>query len=362
MIYIAWFVFVFTAIQFMVSLVNLLFAEKMHKGTEHSGRMVSVLIPARNEEKNIESLIKDMLNQPYQKIEIIIYDDQSEDNTAGIVSKYALQDNRIRLIHSKGLPHGWLGKNYACYILSKYAMGDYLLFLDADVRISGDIIQQAVSYSLKHKLGLISIFPRQLMLSWGEKFTVPVMNYILLTLLPLILVRKSKFTSLAAANGQFMFFEASSYKDINPHEQVKSNKVEDIAIARLFKSKKMKVSCQVGDKRVACRMYNGFKDAVNGFSKNVTAFFGNSFLLAALFWFISTLGFLFVILNLQLMYSAVFILVYILTRICASARSRQNIFENILLIIMQQMFLGLFICKSLINKFKNQQQWKGRNI
>jgi glycosyltransferase involved in cell wall biosynthesis len=362
MIYIALFVFIFTAIQFIVSLINLFCAEKMLKSTDQNSKLVSVLIPARNEEKNIDTLVQDILNQPYQNFELIICDDQSDDRTADIVCGYSQQDERIKLINIKKLPPGWLGKNYACYTLSKYAGGDYLLFLDADVRIKGDIILRTISHSEKYCLGLISIFPKQIMCSWGEKSTVPVMNYILLTLLPLILVRRSKFKSLSAANGQFMFFKAPLYRDINPHEYVKSNKVEDIAIARLFKSKKIRVSCQTGDESVTCRMYNNLRDAVNGFSKNVIAFFGNSFILALLFWFISTLGFIFVILNLRPVFSAAYILMYVLTKICVSISSRQNIPENILLIIPQQIFLGMFICNFLINKFKNRQQWKGRNI
>jgi hypothetical protein len=188
------------------------------------------------------------------------------------------------------------------------------------------------------------------------------MNYILLSLLPLVLVRKSKLPSYAAANGQFMLFNTEKYRLMTPHELMKNNKVEDIAIARFFKEQKVKIACLVGDDTIQCRMYQGFNDAVDGFSKNVTAFFGNSFIVALLFWFTTTFGFIFVLLAFPWPFFISYIIVYFATRIFTSMVSKQNVFDNLLYLIPQQISCGVFIYKAFINKFIKDYQWKGRSI
>jgi hypothetical protein len=109
-------------------------------------------------------------------------------------------------------------------------------------------------------------------------------------------------------------------------------------------------------------MYQGFNDAVNGFSKNVTAFFGNSFIVALLFWLTTTFGFLFVLFAFPYAFFVSYIIVYFATRIFTSMVSKQNIFDNLLYLIPQQISCGLFIYKAFINKFMKDYQWKGRSI
>jgi glycosyltransferase involved in cell wall biosynthesis len=343
-------------------LLNLLLETSLPRITGKPSGLVSILIPARNEEINIGNILQDLQNQEYPDIEIIVFDDQSEDRTPDIVNEFAVTDKRIRLFRSEGLPEGWLGKNFACHSLAKHSKGDYLLFLDADVRIKKNIIGKAVSFSEKHSLSLISIFPKQEIKTIGEKITVPVMNYILLSLLPLILVRKSGFPSLAAANGQFMFFKERIYHLIEPHSLMRNNKVEDIAIARYLKENRHRVSCLVGDDDISCRMYTGFRDATEGFSKNVIAFFGNSFLLAVIFWLVTTFGLLPVIFSPSTILIPAYIAAYMITRIFISLASRQNLFSNLLHIIPLQVSMGIFIYKAFINKHFKKYQWKGRSI
>ncbi|MCX6334658.1 MAG: glycosyltransferase family 2 protein [Bacteroidia bacterium] len=362
MIILAYIILAFTVIQMFVALMNLLPGTYLPKAGENSGELVSVLIPARNEENNIGNILQDLLIQEYQNIEIIVFDDQSEDKTSEIVNGLSAVDYRIRLVCSEGLPEGWLGKNFACHSLSKHAKGDYLMFLDADVRIKNNIVGKAVSFSKRHGLALISIFPKQIIKSYGERVTVPNMNYILLSLLPLILVRKSKFTSLSAANGQFMFFKADVYHSVDPHWFMKSNKVEDISISKYLKEKDHKIACLVGDDNINCRMYTGFCNAVSGFSKNVIAFFGNSFLFAVIFWLVTTFGFIPVWFFLSSETFLAYLTVYLLTRIFVSLASHQNIIDNFGFIVPLQISMGIFIYKAFINKYFRKYQWKGRNI
>ena len=362
MIYLAYFIICFSVIQLLVAFVNLIFNQPFAKSKTGFSGLVSVLIPARNEEKNIAGILSDLLKQDYQHIEIIVYNDQSTDKTEELVSALSETDSRIKLIRSNGLPKGWLGKNYACYNLSKQAKGSFLLFLDADVRISKDIIINTINHSIAHHTGLLSIFPKQIMITLGERITIPNMNYILLSLLPLVLVRKLKYQSLSAANGQFMLFNAKKYFEINPHELMKANKVEDIEIARYFKKKNIPVACLIGDDTITCRMYEGFYEAVNGFSKNVTTFFGNSFVVASLFWLITTFGFLVVLFSLGSTAVIIYLCTILTARIFISMISKQNIIMNLILLIPQQFALGAFLYRAFINKFNNQYLWKGRSI
>ena len=362
MLILAYFILAFTALQLLVAIMNLLPGTTLPKSGIKSGEMVSVLIPARNEEKNIANILQDLVIQEYSDIEIIVFDDLSEDKTREIVKGLSEADNRIRLVCSEGLPEGWLGKNHACHSLSKYAKGDYLMFLDADVRIGNNTIGKAVAFSKKHGLALISIFPKQVIGSCGERAAVPNMNYILLSLLPLILVRKSHFTSLSAANGQFMFFRADVYNRLQPHLLMKDNKVEDISIARYLKKEDHRIACLVGDDNINCRMYSGFPDAVEGFSRNVIAFFGNSYFLAVLFWLVTSFGFLPVWFFLSREIFMAYITAYLLTRIFISLASRQNIIDHLGYIVPLQISMGIFIVKAFTNKFFRKYQWKGRRI
>ena len=362
MIYIALFILAFAAIQLLVALSNLIFRPGLKEQYSETHELVSVMIPARNEEANILKILTDLQHQTHSTLEILVYDDQSTDRTASLVLDMARYDKRIKLISSQELPEGWLGKNHACYQMSQQATGKYFLFVDADVRLGENAISTTLQYLNKSKSVLLSAFPRQIMQTPGERMVVPVMNYILMTLLPLILVRYSRFPSLAAANGQFMLFNADTYREQHPHLQMKSEKVEDIRIARWFKSKKLSVACIPGNKEINCRMYSGYSEAINGFSKNIVMFFGNSYTLAFMFWLITTFGFVVLLLAMPLIYFWLYVLAAILIRIAVSIASRQSVYSNILGIIPQQYNMGRLLFLSLKYKKQGSYEWKGRKI
>lgn len=362
MIYIAVFIIAFSVLQLIVSLINLIVSPSVKTPHPENRELISVMIPARNEENNILNIISDLQHQTYKNLEIIVFDDQSTDKTAELVSHMVRYDSRIRLISSNYLPQNWLGKNYACHQMSLEAKGEYLLFIDADVRLEEYAISNSFHYFSENKINLLSVFPKQMMLSSGEKMTVPLMNYILLTLLPLFLVLKSKFPSLSAANGQFMMFDTMTYRHELPHELMKSEKVEDIKIARYYKMKSYRAACIAANDQISCRMYNSYDDALNGFSKNIIMFFGNSIVVSVLFWLVTTFGFIFVLAELPLNYFIYLILVLISTRIIVSLKSGQHIISNIIYMIPQQINLITMIIKSKKNEVQGNYEWKGRKI
>lgn len=358
LILISW---LFPGVQLVNVVLNLLFPQKIGKSSQLNDELISVLIPARNEEKNLPALLNSLSTMKNQLIEILVYDDLSTDNTADLVQRYAQSDSRCRLIRGQFLPEGWLGKNHACFELAREAKGQYLLFLDADVEVKGNILADALFWFKRHSLDLLSVFPFQLMKTPGERVTVPLMNYILLTLLPLILVRTSPFVSHSAANGQFMLFNAQTYHRLEPHRRFRNSAVEDIAIARNYKKEKCRVACLTGETRISCRMYHSGREALDGFSKNIFMFFGNSPLLAFSFWFLASAGFVPVLIVQPAMLPLYLILVTMVQIFCSLA-GKQNAAGHVLFFPVHLLTMLIIMIKGLLIKKRKLYLWKDRNI
>ncbi|MFW6224505.1 MAG: glycosyltransferase [Bacteroidota bacterium] len=355
-------IFGFLLIRLLVSLVNYLFPTRLPSKKTGDEPLISILIPVRNEEFNIGKLLIQLVNSSYSNYEILVYDDHSTDLTGEIVKELGRGYKNIRLINGQKLPAGWLGKNHACHQLSRKARGDYFLFLDADVMTEPDLISDSISYLRKQQLVLLSIFPKQLMKSFGEKITVPLMNWILTSLLPLPLIKGSANSSLAAANGQFMLFEAANYRKNNWHEAFKNDPVEDINIMRAVKRSRLRGHTLLSNGQVSCRMYNSYEEAINGFSKNMHEFFGKSYILMSMFSLISSLGFIPVFISEGVAGLVIYLFLSMLLRLLTSLASLQNPWQNILLSPLQQIALLHVNYRSLMNKKRGYGVWKDRKI
>ncbi|MCD8179753.1 MAG: glycosyltransferase [Tannerellaceae bacterium] len=359
---ITWVIFVFTAVRLAVVFYNWISPLYLPHTPESDIPELSILIPARNEENSLPYLLEDILSLPGIPCEVLVYDDLSTDNTASIVLSFSRRNPAIRLIQGRGLPSGWLGKNNACHQLAREATGKYFLFLDADVRIAPDFPLRAIRYMQRQRIALLSLFPRQLITHRGTWLTVPLMNWILLTLLPVPLVQKLPQPSLAAANGQCMLFTVDSYRKLLPHQVMKEDTVEDISIMRFYKSNGLPVSLLLGSDDISCRMYAGLADSVNGFSKNIFRFFGNSSLLA---FFICCFYNLF---RCVACYSCrvdcffVYIILIVWIRIFFSAASRQPVWLNVLAGIPQQLFFWIILVNAWIKIKQRTVRWKGRVV
>ena len=347
----------------LISIYNLFTAPVLKRVSQplDNQNFVSVLIPARNEERNIEKCIKGMLIQDYENIEIIVLDDNSTDNTFKLVSSFSTSN--VKVLMGKELSPDWLGKNWACHQLAQEAKGKYLLFMDADVELMPKVISSAVYELEKSSVTLLSIFPTQIIKSFGEHLIVPLMNWLLLTFLPLKFVYSCSSKAFVAANGQFMLWRKDDYFKIGGHETVKNKVVEDMELARLAKQNKLKVKTMLGGKLVFCRMYKSFNQAYNGFTKNFFAGFllpSFSFLTIILFLLIAfVLPFLFLF---QPVYSFILIAFILITRISVSIVSNQNIFINVLLHPVQMLFMFWIGIVSII-KFKTKKiVWKQRKL
>lgn len=347
----------------LVAAINFITGQWLPSGEPEKYPFVSVIIPARNEERNIGNILDDLSKQNYPSFEVIVYDDASTDKTAETASGFSSLFKCFNLIQAESAPpDGWFGKNYACYVPAQKAKGDYLLFIDADVSVSPWFLKDMVTFSQKHKLHLLSIFPVQIMKTEGEKLLVPLMNRVLLSLLPLILTRISRRVSLSAANGQVMFFNAETYKKYQFHSLVRSEIVDDIAIFRALKRLRLKSQTLLSNGQVSCRMYNSFATALNGFSKNVFSFFGGSVMMAVLYAATSALGWIPVVLSGNMLFLLIWLIMTLTLILATSALSRQSFLSNLLYSIPQQISFLILIAVAFRYKIKGGYQWKSRNI
>jgi glycosyltransferase involved in cell wall biosynthesis len=353
--------FAFLGLRLLVVLVNFVFHFSGTKPELRENPKISVLIPARNEEKNIGRILECLLEQEYKNLEVLVCNDQSTDNTPAILEKYSRRHKEIKWFEGEELKPGWTGKNFACYQLGKRARGEILLFVDADMELQGDVLGHMAAYMKKRNLALLSIFPKQMLHSAGERATVPVMNWILLSLLPLPLVIFSPRSSFSAANGQFMMFRDNVYHKLQPHHIVRSSAVEDIEIMRLYKKEGYRCATLAGDSRVSCRMYSTYREAINGFSKNVLHFFSESLLWVFFYLIFTSFGLLFIGLGLPSFF-LISLSAAILGRILISLTSHQAVLRNLLLVPLQHLSFIHMLGKALLNKSKGRLMWKEREI
>jgi chlorobactene glucosyltransferase len=190
--------------------------------------LVSVLIPTRDEEENIEACLKSLQNQDYPNFEILVLDDSRNDDTYDIVQRIAAADKRISLFRSEPLPEGWVGKPFGCYQLAQKAKGSWLLFVDADTIHEPHMLRSVLAIAMKSKPGMLSGFPRQLGNSWPQKIAIPVIYFVIMSWFPLWWLQRSKKPKPSLAIGQFLLFSRDVYWRFGGHEAVKSKILEDV--------------------------------------------------------------------------------------------------------------------------------------
>jgi cellulose synthase/poly-beta-1,6-N-acetylglucosamine synthase-like glycosyltransferase len=231
---------------------------------------VSLLIPARNEERTIEQALRCAMLSQGITLEIIVLDDDSQDGTAGIVQKLAGEDPRIRLESAPPLPEGWCGKQHACWILARKATHDLLVFVDADVRLAPDALARTAAFMQSSNADLASGFPRQIARSLGEKLVIPLIHFVLLGYLPLAMARKDPNPQFAAGCGQLFMAKRSAYFATGGHSAIRASLHDGITLPRAFRQAGFSTDLFDATDIAACRMYRGFGEVFRGFAKNAT--------------------------------------------------------------------------------------------
>jgi chlorobactene glucosyltransferase len=247
---------------------------------------VSVLVPARNEERSIERCVTSLLAQDYPDFDVVVLDDSSTDGTRELLNRIAERDRRLRVLDGQPLPPGWLGKHWACQQLLEHADGEYVLYVDADTWHDPAALRNGVSTMLIKDLDLLSAIPHEVTGTFGELLTVPMAVWSFFALLPMWLAFHTKTPLLASAIGQYMMFRTSSLRELGGFERIRSNVIDDLALARLVKESDMRWRVVDGTARSSCRMYHGLRECVQGFSKSMYAVFYHSPLLLTFVWLV----------------------------------------------------------------------------
>ncbi len=265
---------------FILSLANHYEMWRFTYGPEiFDGPLVSVLVPMRNEEKNAERCLNGLRNQIYKNYEILVLNDNSTDNTGNILEDIAAADSRVKIFNGKPLPDDWYGKPFALHQLSSEAKGEILLFTDADTIHDPTSVSWAVTNLQKLKVDMISGYIGQIFGKFGEIITVPLMFFLTGFVIPLFLNRYLKKHWFSAAIGQYIAIRHDVFKTIGGCESFKKKTSEDIYLSRYVKRKGYKTRFLNITEYVKCRMYNGYRSAVEGIGKNIFDFLGKNTLL-----------------------------------------------------------------------------------
>jgi len=241
--------------------------------------LVSILIPARNEEKKIANCIRSLTNQTYSKIEILVLNDHSTDKTSQVVNQLARKDKRIKCLSGKSLPKEWTGKTFAMQQLSLAAKGEWLLFCDADTTHSKNSVETVLNEALANKLDGLSLFPHQKTETFGEKLIIPLMFFVLTSYLPLREVRSNPKPAFSAGCGQFFFIRKKAFTEIGGMEKIKETLHDGSKLPYLLKSKGKSFNVYDGQQLVSCRMYTSFQSLWEGISRSLFTGIQSSLLL-----------------------------------------------------------------------------------
>jgi len=277
----------------------LTFYSVVHREPHVGCHAVSVLIPARNEEKNIRATLEAVTANRDAEFEVIILDDHSTDGTAGIVSEFAARDPRVRLESAPPLPAGWCGKQHACHVLAKLARHPLLVFIDADVRLAPDALARmamrmnqsrpdmakewkqgnesknknpfaSIPLSLGSALGLASGVPRQELGTFSERLLLPLIHFVLLGFLPMHAMRRTRWPSMSAGCGQLFIARRDSYERCGGHAMLRNSLHDGIKLPRIFRRAGFPTDLFDATDLATCRMYHTNGETWRGLGKNAT--------------------------------------------------------------------------------------------
>ena len=342
--------------------------------------LVSVILPVRNEGRNIRTCLNSLINQTYGNYEIIVIDGNSTDDTRDIILDIKNKSKTsIELLSEGMLPSGWIGKSYANQIGANHAKGKWFLFTDADTVHAANSLLSAMHYVLKHEVDLLSFQADSVMKTFWEKSVLSVGRHMLFMAFALRCktINDDNFPKRFAANGQYILIKSSVYKKIGGHEAIRDKIADDYSLAGITKGKKYKIRFLNGTDFLKVRLYTNFKEIWSGVSKTFFAVFNYNLLKALVFtliyfiFFITpflllTLGILLLIIEVDAYSKRVFINGAIQVSMLMISQALFNKFIKLKLIYAVTLPLDLIIIlgimiNSILRKILNKgSAWKDR--
>ena len=237
---------------------------------------VAVLLPVRDEAARVEPCLRALLAQTgVRDLQIRVLDDGSTDDTVDVIRRVAGDDARVQLLIGAPLPDGWWGKPHACQQLADSTDATVLVFVDADVVLAPQAVAATITMLRWTGLDLVSPYPRQVAVTAAERLVQPLLQWSILTLLPLRLAERSPRPSLSAANGQLLAVDAGAYRRAGGHAAVRAEMLEDIALLRAVKRSGGRGATVDGSRLATCRMYDGWPAVREGYAKSLWSAFGS---------------------------------------------------------------------------------------
>ncbi|MCX5899219.1 MAG: glycosyltransferase [Proteobacteria bacterium] len=266
-----------TAFFFIMNILNVLYVKKVERYPDSEEcQRVSVIVPARNEERNIRTCVGSLLGQDYSSFEVIVVNDHSDDSTAKILSELQEKYPHLRVLDCEALPPGWTGKNWACHEGYRQAQGELLVFTDADTQHAPHFLRKAVAALLHEQADLLTVIPRFATISLAEKAIMPVLIWLAYSVFPFALMNRNRLRIVSYSNGAFLMFRRDAYRKIGGHAAIRDNVIDDLTLGVRIRRAGMRCVVVNGSAALQCRMYTSMQEIYSGFAKNLFRLFSNS--------------------------------------------------------------------------------------
>ncbi len=234
--------------------------------------LVTVIVPARNESRNIEACLRSILGASYPRLEVIAVNDHSTDDTASIARAVMADDARLRVTDNPALPSDWFGKQWACQTGAKSASGEILIFVDADTRAASDLIVRSVNGMLRTRADFYSVLGRQETVTFWERLLQMQVFTVLMTRFGgTEIINNARTPSAKIANGQYLMIRRSTYDELGGHALVRGYVAEDLMLAQRYFELGKKTVLVMGMDQLSTRMYTSLGELIGGWRKNLYA-------------------------------------------------------------------------------------------
>ena len=350
--------FLLPLILLTIAAVNF-FQIRTPKATSQLLDSVGVVVPMRNEAENVEGIVATLSAQdgPFH---FYLLDDNSEDKTLELLQRFTAGDSRFTVIKGAPLADGWIGKTWALQQLYEASSEDVLVSIDADVRLTNDAINKAVTSLRGARLDFLSPYPRQIAHSFGERLIQPLLQWSWLTTVPLRYAEGARQKSMAVANGQFFVVRRSALDSISGYQSVKHAVIDDVFLARQLIAQGSSGTVIDGSDIAETRMYASWSEIEAGYGKSLNKAFGSIFgaIFVIVFLFVTSIAPL-VLGLLGNPYGWLGFAAIVGSRVLSAIKSRGSVVDSVLHPISIVALIYLIVYSYLV---RGTVTWKGRTL